>query len=277
MFRALRRLFQRGIFDPAQLTLRLFGSEGARESVADPARPAVRPPAPPLAPPLAPPPARAPRARPRRAPIRPPATTRQRSEPAPARPAPRVRRARSPEEEEGAAVVAKLVARHAEYNASRFGGVLQSVPIDLSRRMRSRLGYYRLATKSMPAIIMISRRHLRRHGWDEVFQTLLHEMVHQWQAESGHTVDHGAQFRATARAVGAVPRARRPVGGDRGRDHGRDRDPAEEDWGSTDPEPADVMAPPRQGRSAARGDGRRGTGPGRAAPGDDSPRASNGR
>jgi hypothetical protein len=109
-------------------------------------------------------------------------------------------------------VVAKLAAQHAEYNAARFGGALGAVPIALSRRMRSRLGYYRLASKTLPAMIMISRGHLRRHGWEEAFQTLLHEMVHQWQAESGQPVDHGPQFRAKARAVGAVPRAKRPVG-----------------------------------------------------------------
>ncbi|MFI5249275.1 MAG: SprT-like domain-containing protein [Gemmatimonadales bacterium] len=108
--------------------------------------------------------------------------------------------------------MAKLVAQHAEYNAARFGGALGALPIAVSRRMRSRLGYYRLANKTLPAMIMISRGHLRRHGWEEVFQTLLHEMVHQWQAESGQPVDHGPQFRAKARAVGAVPRAKRPVG-----------------------------------------------------------------
>jgi hypothetical protein len=178
MFRALRRLLRRGMFDPAQLALGLFG-------------PATRPDAPTEASPIVPP-------RPER--------------PRPVRPRP----VRSREEQDASAV-AKLVARHAEYNATRFGGALREIPIDLSRRMRSRLGYYRLATATTPAIIMISRRHVRRHGWDEAFQTLLHEMVHQWQAETHQPVDHGRQFRAKARAVGAVPRARRPVGGDPGR------------------------------------------------------------
>ena len=36
-----------------------------------------------------------------------------------------------------------------------------------------------------PAEIAISRTHIRRHGWDEALHTLLHEMVHQWQAETG--------------------------------------------------------------------------------------------
>jgi SprT-like family len=265
MFRALMRLIQRGIFDPAQLTLRLFGPDDTRVAGANPAPPTGT-----LTDILT---ERPRHVRPRRAQVRPRAMPLQLSVPAVApRPSPGVGRMRTPASED-AAVVATLVARHAEYNASRFGGVLQSVPIDLSRRMRSRLGYYRLATKTMPAIIMISRRHLRRHGWEEVFQTLLHEMVHQWQAESGHTVDHGAQFRAKSRAVGAVPRARRPVGGDRGRAHG----PVEEDWGSTAPEANDVAAAARRGRSAARGDRRPDAGPGRAAPGDDSPRAPGGR
>jgi hypothetical protein len=199
MFRALRRLLQRGIFDPAQLTLRLFNPNEAPESgdrVSEPRRPPVR--------------RRRPRARrPAPPPGVPPVET---APPAgAARSAVRVRRARAPEQDD-ATVVAKLMAQHAEYNAARFGGALGAVPIAVSRRMRSRLGYYRLAGKTLPAMIMISSGHLRRHGWEEAFQTLLHEMVHQWQAENGHPVDHGPQFRAKARAVGAVPRAKRPVG-----------------------------------------------------------------
>ena len=59
--------------------------------------------------------------------------------------------------------------------------------------------------------IAVSRRHLR-HGWAEVEATLLHEMVHQWQAETGRPVDHGPGFRRKAEAVGVVGRARRKVG-----------------------------------------------------------------
>jgi hypothetical protein len=187
------------MFDPSQLTLRLFSPDdprGRRPRVNEPARPPVRrrrprPPSP-AVPPGEPP-----------AETAAPVST--------GRPAVRGRRQRGPEEDD-ASVVAKLVAQHAEYNAGRFGGELRALPIAVSRRMRSRLGYYRLASKTLPAMIMISRGHLRRHGWNEVFQTLLHEMVHQWQAEAGQPVDHGTQFRAKARAVGAVPRAKRPVG-----------------------------------------------------------------
>jgi len=41
---------------------------------------------------------------------------------------------------------------------------------------------------------------------------MLHEMVHQWQAETGLPVDHGPLFRAKAREVGVLPAARRKLG-----------------------------------------------------------------
>lgn len=101
---------------------------------------------------------------------------------------------------------------HARYNALHFGGALRPIAVRVSRRMRSRLGHYTPATKhGDPPEIAISRRHLRRHGWSEALETLLHEMVHQWQDENGMPIDHGRQFRAKARALGISPHARRMV------------------------------------------------------------------
>jgi hypothetical protein len=40
---------------------------------------------------------------------------------------------------------------------------------------------------------------------------MLHEMVHQWQAETGLGVDHGPTFRRKARDVGVLPQAKRTV------------------------------------------------------------------
>ena len=60
--------------------------------------------------------------------------------------------------------------------------------------------------------IAISWRHLRRHGWEEALHTLLHEMVHQWQDETGRPIDHGRAFRAKAREVGIEAAARRAPG-----------------------------------------------------------------
>lgn len=100
---------------------------------------------------------------------------------------------------------------HAAYNNERFGGALREIPIRISRRMKSRLGHYSPASEGCMPEIVLSRRHIRRDGWEEALHTLLHEMVHQWQDEQGLVVDHGTSFRAKARAVGITPLACRAV------------------------------------------------------------------
>lgn len=100
-----------------------------------------------------------------------------------------------------------------DFNRRHFGGALPVVPIRLSGRMRSRLGQLSLGAGGDPTGISISRRHLGAHGWDEALHTLLHEMVHLWQWATGQKVDHGAAFRAKARATGVTASARRWVRG----------------------------------------------------------------
>jgi hypothetical protein len=124
---------------------------------------------------------------------------------APARP-PR-RETMRPEDE---SLAAKLAEWHARYNAEYFAGTLRTVPVRVSRRMKSRLGHYTAAGTGLGEIT-ISVRHLKRHGWKEALHTLLHEMVHQWQDETGHPLDHGPAFRAKARELGIVPRAKRGI------------------------------------------------------------------
>ena len=121
-------------------------------------------------------------------------------------------RRRERERPEDAPLVGQLRRFHAHYNRVYFGGRLRLVPIRLSGRMRTRLGHYTAATPTGdPAEIVIGREHIRRHGWEEALHTLLHEMVHQWQDEAGHAIDHGASFRQKAREVGITPSARRHV------------------------------------------------------------------
>jgi hypothetical protein len=113
---------------------------------------------------------------------------------------------------EDAPIAEKLVELHRALNVRYFGGVLGEIPIRVSRRMRSRLGHYTARTPAGdPPEIAISRTHVRRHGWDEASHTLLHEMVHQWQDETGRPIDHGAVFRKRAREVGIEASARRMV------------------------------------------------------------------
>jgi hypothetical protein len=112
-----------------------------------------------------------------------------------------------------APLLARLADAHAELNTRHFGGALGRIPVRLSSRMKTRLGHYSPQGEDGPeAEIVLSRRHLRRDGWAEALHTLLHEMIHQWQDETGHPLDHGSAFRRKAREVGVLPRAKRPVG-----------------------------------------------------------------
>ncbi|HEY7481477.1 MAG TPA: SprT-like domain-containing protein [Gemmatimonadales bacterium] len=107
----------------------------------------------------------------------------------------------------------RLVQCHERFNLQHFASSLGSLPIRLSGRMRIRLGELSVDLRTgHPIEIAISRRHIARHPWAEVEHTLLHEMVHQWQAENGLPVDHGAVFRRKAQEVGVLPGARRTVG-----------------------------------------------------------------
>jgi hypothetical protein len=108
-------------------------------------------------------------------------------------------------------LAATLTAWHARYNHERFHGALQPMTVRVSRRMRARLGHYAPAQRGRAAEIAISRRHLRRHGLTDALETLLHEMVHQWQDETGHPLGHGRRFREKSQAVGIVGRAKRMV------------------------------------------------------------------
>ena len=77
--------------------------------------------------------------------------------------------------------------------------------------MRSRLGELSLDARNGRTIeIAMSRAHLR-HGWVEVERTVLHEMVHQWQAENDLRPDHGRVFRRKARELGIEASARRAI------------------------------------------------------------------
>lgn len=110
------------------------------------------------------------------------------------------------------AVLHRLEALHRELNLQHFDGTLGGISIRLSSRMRSRLGELAVDVRSgRPIEIALSRRHLARHPWAEVEHTMLHEMVHQWQAEAGLPVNHGPGFRQKAREVGVLPMSKRTL------------------------------------------------------------------
>lgn len=109
-------------------------------------------------------------------------------------------------------LVRRLAALHAALNRRHFGGRLGRVRFRVSARMATRLGEITVDRPTgRPLEIAIGLRHIERDGWAEVRETLLHEMIHQWQAESGLPVDHGPAFRRKARELEISPRARRDV------------------------------------------------------------------
>jgi len=126
--------------------------------------------------------------------------------------APRRPRRRRPPNKHDREVLKELAKMHTRLNNELFGGELSKIEFRISDRMRTRLGEVTVDPRSARLIeITISRRHWDRDGIQEVEKTLLHEMVHQWQAESGFKVDHGAAFKKKAREVGAAPGARRAL------------------------------------------------------------------
>jgi hypothetical protein len=129
----------------------------------------------------------------------------------------RPRRRERPRKED-ARILTELRRWHRELNRRHFGSALREIDIRISRRMRSRLGQYTAPSASGdPPEIALSGLHVERHAFHEVVHTLLHEMVHQWQAEHGHPIDHGPEFREKAFEVGIEPAARRRVSRSTGR------------------------------------------------------------
>ncbi len=118
-------------------------------------------------------------------------------------------RAVAPEHE---MIIGRLVRLHEILNARHFSNTLGTIPIRLSDKMSTRLGEFRADHDGKPVEITLSRRHVRRDGWPAATETLLHEMVHQWQCETGLPLDHGATFRRKAREVGIRPNATAPAG-----------------------------------------------------------------
>jgi len=129
---------------------------------------------------------------------------------APSRATPR--RGPRPVAPEHEVIIGRLMRLHEILNARHFQGTLGTIPIRLSDKMSTRLGEFRADHDGRAVEITLSRRHVRRDGWPAATETLLHEMVHQWQCETGLPLDHGQAFRRKALEVGIRPNATAPAG-----------------------------------------------------------------
>ncbi len=109
-------------------------------------------------------------------------------------------------------VLVRLKELHERLNVAHFHSSLPATPFRRLGRMRTSQRLLTVdPTASEAREIAPSTWQLDRDHWGEVEHTVLQKMVHQWQAERGLEIDHGANFRWKAHEVGILPRAGRDV------------------------------------------------------------------
>jgi predicted SprT family Zn-dependent metalloprotease len=66
------------------------------------------------------------------------------------------------------------------------------------------------ATRPQSKTITISGPYISLNDWDEIQDTVLHEIAHAltWDATDGHAKPHGPEWRAIAKSIGAEPTAK---------------------------------------------------------------------
>jgi predicted SprT family Zn-dependent metalloprotease len=97
---------------------------------------------------------------------------------------------------------ARLLQLFWELNFRHFGGVLPPIEIRFSGRLRTTGGQYFRDLRGSK-LIQISTRYLAmERAWEEIADTLGHELVHYWLDFSGRPCGHTAEFRAKLRECG---------------------------------------------------------------------------
>ena len=103
----------------------------------------------------------------------------------------------------------RLYAAYHEYNIQHFASMLVTLPIYI----RPTTGQVTIAYTwtddytGAPRYIVLTEAHALGDPWLEVKETLLHEMVHVWQAQQGRKVGHDESFRLMAERLGISGRA----------------------------------------------------------------------
>jgi hypothetical protein len=100
-----------------------------------------------------------------------------------------------------------------ETNDRYFAGLLPCVPITIERIARPRVkqgmvGYtVSSGSDGRPLRIVVDEAHALSGSWADVRDTMLHEVVHVWQAQRGERPHHGASFRAMSKRLGISGKA----------------------------------------------------------------------
>ena len=107
---------------------------------------------------------------------------------------------RTPEERLHGAWLAELLRSWHDFNKRHLGGLLRPPALQIDRS-GARLGHWQRETRTLS----LSHEHLIRHRWDDVLETLKHEMAHQYVHEILRQTDeaaHGPSFRAVCERLG---------------------------------------------------------------------------
>jgi len=97
-------------------------------------------------------------------------------------------------------LVHKLHTLFWELNGQHFGGILPPPELRFSARLKSTGGQY---FKKPKRLIQISTRYLQmERPWDEIRDTLGHEMVHYWLDFLGKPCGHTREFRVKLHSCG---------------------------------------------------------------------------
>ena len=98
---------------------------------------------------------------------------------------------RTPEERLHGAWLAELLRSWHDFNKRHLGGLLRPPALQIDRS-GARLGHWQRETRTLS----LSHEHLIRHRWDDVLETLKHEMAHQYVDEvmGGDERPHGPRF-----------------------------------------------------------------------------------
>ena len=103
----------------------------------------------------------------------------------------------------------RLYATYHDFNLQHFAGLLVTLPLYIRPSTGKATIAYTWTDDytGAPKYIVLTEAHALSDPWPDVRSTLLHEMVHCWQAQQGRQVAHDENFRLMAERLGISGRA----------------------------------------------------------------------
>lgn len=110
----------------------------------------------------------------------------------------------------------RLYVLYHDTNERYFGGLLPLVPIYFAPNLKpgkteTTAYLWTDDYEGVPRYIVVREEHALQDPWPSVQDTLLHELIHVWQASRGHKVNHGPTFKKMAARLGVAATATAPA------------------------------------------------------------------